>query len=100
MYFASGKAKPSAKSFPHPFWVDLERGSRSATIWGQVRPGGSSVVKLQAKVAGYSTYKTIKSLTTNSQGFFSTKAYVRKKTSYRFQYGSPSRLSSVRTVAP
>ena len=100
VYFASGKAKPSAKSFPHPFWVDLERGSRSATIWGQVRPGGSSVVKLQAKVAGYSTYKTIKSLTTNSQGFFSTKAYVRKKTSSRFQYGSPSRLSSVRTVAP
>ena len=100
VYFASGKAKPSARSFPHPFWVDLAKGGHSAKIWGQVRPGGATDVTVQAKVSGSTSYKSIASLRTNAQGFFSAKAYVKKRTSYRFEYGSPRRVSSVRTVAP
>ena len=100
VYFASGKAKPSAESFDHPFWVDLAAGSKRALLWGQVRPGGAATVTIEAKPSGSSKYSRLAVRQTNAAGYFSLTTRVTKQTSFRFTYGSPTRVSSVRTVKP
>ena len=37
--FVNDKAKPAFKTFANPFFIDQRPGSRSARLWGQVRPG-------------------------------------------------------------
>ena len=86
LYFYDGRAKPSRVSFPNPLWVDLPKGRRTATIWGQVRRGGAAQVTVQRKLAGKSTYTTIKTLTTNAQGFFAFTTTVNAKASFRYSY--------------
>lgn len=101
MYFFDGNAKPARKSLPNPFWVDLPRGRSTATVWGQVRPGGATQVTVQ-KGSG-SSFSTLKSLTTDGQGYFTTTTVVTRKTSYRFRYvGADGKTvtSSTVTVAP
>ena len=66
LYRFDGNAKPSRKSFPNPFWVDLPKGRRTATVWGQVRPGGAAQVTVQ-KGSG-SSFSTLKALTTDDAG--------------------------------
>ena len=101
LYFFDGNPKPARKSFPNPFWVDLPRGRRTATVWGQVRPGGSAQVTVQ-KGSG-SSFSTLKSLTTDAQGYFSFTTTVTRKTSFRFRYtGADGKTvtSSSQTVTP
>ena len=81
-----GRPKPIAKAFPNPFWVDLPRGKRTATIWGQVRPGAAAQVTLQSQRPGASGWKTVKTLTTDERGYFSLKQTVTAATTFRFQY--------------
>jgi hypothetical protein len=101
LYFEDGTAKPSATSFPNPFWVDLPRHSHQATVWGQVRPGSATEVTIQSRSAGLARYSAIRKLTTTRLGFFSFKAVVRRKTAFRFYYGTDAVVtSSVRTVSP
>lgn len=101
LYFEDGRPKPSAISFPHPFWVDLPKGSHQATVWGQVRPGNETTVNVQSRTAGLARYAALRSITTNRFGYFSFKTAVRAKTAFRFYYGSDSVItSSVRTVKP
>ncbi len=100
VYFASGKPKPSAGSFPHPFWVDLPRHSSSATLWGQVRPGAPASVTVQRKL-GSVAFRRLKTLQPNAAGYFSFKTTVRRKSTFRFQYNDGKlRSSETRTVAP
>lgn len=101
LYFFDGNPKPARKTFPNPFWVDLPKGSRTATVWGQVRPGGAAQVTVQ-KRAG-SSFTTHRALTTDAQGYFRFTTTVTKKTSFRFRYtGADGRTvtSSTVTVAP
>ena len=101
LYFFDGNAKPARKSFPHPFWVDLPRGRRTATVWGQVRPGGAATVTVQ-KGSG-SSFSTLKRVTTNAQGYFTFTTTVNRKTSLRFRYQGPAGTtltSSTVTVTP
>ena len=101
LYFDDGTAKPAARSFPNPFWVDLPRHSRQATVWGQVRPGSQTEVKVQSRAAGLARYSAFRTITTNGLGYFSFKVAVKVKTSFRFYYGSDAVVtSSVRTVKP
>ncbi len=81
-----GRPKPFAKAFPNPFWVDLPRGKRVAMIWGQVRPGGSAQVTIQSQRPGSSTWKTLRTVTTNALGYFSTPQTVTSPTTFRFRY--------------
>jgi hypothetical protein len=101
LYFEDGTAKPAARSFRNPFWVDLPRGSREATVWGQVRPGSQTEVKVQSRAAGLARYSALRTITTNRFGYFSFKVAVKVKTAFRFYYGSDAVVtSSVRTVEP
>ena len=107
MFGFDGRPKPLAAAFPNPFWVDLPRGKRAATIWGQVRPGDAAQVTVQARAADSSTWKAVKTLATDARGFFTITSLVRAKTSYRFRYqrpaiaGKPGTVtSSVWTVSP
>ncbi len=101
LYFFDGNAKPARKSFPHPFWVDLPRGRRTATVWGQVRPGGAATVTVQKRSG--SSFSTLKTVTTNPQGYFSFTTTVNRRTSFRFRYPGPTGstlTSSTVTVTP
>jgi len=101
LYFEDGRAKPSALSFPNPFWVDLPKRSHQATVWGQVRPGGETTVSVQSRTAGFARYAALRTVKTNRLGYFSFKTVVRAKTAFRFYYASNSVVtSSVRTVTP
>ncbi|MDP4672585.1 MAG: hypothetical protein NWS55_03070 [Solirubrobacteraceae bacterium] len=111
MYYANGKIKPSGRSFAHPFWVDLPKGSKRATIWGQVRAAqgdsaeqangtSSKTVTVQVRSGRKGSFKKLKTLSTNAGGYFSFKASVAGTRSFRFVYGSPAQSSEVRTVKP
>jgi len=100
MYFSSGKIKPSGQSFQHPFWVDLPKGSKSATVWGQVRQAHSGKVIVQSRRGSSGVFTTLKTVPTNGDGYFSFKTTVSSKRSFRFLYGSPAQSSEVRTVTP
>jgi len=101
LYFEDGTAKPAARSFPNPFWVDLPRHSRRATVWGQVRPGSQTEVTVQSRPASLARYSALRTVITNRLGYFSLKVPVRVKTAFRFYYGTSSVVtSSVRTVKP
>jgi len=100
MYYSSGKIKPSGQSFPNPFWVDLPKGSKTATVWGQVRPVHSGNVTVQSRRGGSGAFETLKSVATNADGYFSFKTPVSAKRSFRFLYGTPATSSEVRTVTP
>ena len=101
LYRFDGNAKPARKSFPNPFWVDLPKGRSTATVWGQVRPGGAAQVTVQ-KGSGTS-FTTLKALTTDGQGYFHFTTTVSKKTTMRFRYtdaGGHTVTSSAMTVTP
>jgi hypothetical protein len=103
LYSFDGRAKPAAATFPHPFWVDLPRGRRSATVWGQVRPGGATPVTVQRRLAGSSSWRTLATLSTSARGFFTLKTTVNAKASFRFRYAGASGAtvtSATRTVQP
>jgi hypothetical protein len=111
MYYANGKIKPSGRSFPHPFWVDLPKGSKSATVWGQVRPDQGDLAKqaagaatksvtVQVRSGNSASFKDLKTVSPNADGYFSFKASVSGTRSFRFVYGSPAQSSEVRTVTP
>ena len=103
LYFEDGEAKPSAAAFANPFWVDLPRRSRKATVWGQVRPGGPVTVKVQSRSVGRARYAALRTVRTNRAGYFSFQTAVKSKTAFRFYYDSDGYgvvTSSVRTVKP
>ena len=107
MYFANGTIKPSGKSFQHPFWVDLPAGSKSATVWGQVRANLSGAVTVQVRSGSSKTFKTLKNVVPSSAGYFSFKTTVSAKRSFRFLYGASAESaggsvvsSDIRTVTP
>lgn len=100
MYYSNGTIKPSGRSFPHPFWVDLPKGSGRATVWGQVRPADGGRVTVQVRSGSSGAFKTLASPATNADGYFSLATAVTSRRSFRFLYGSPAQSSEVRTVAP
>ncbi len=107
LFDEQGHAKPAARVFPNPFWVDLPRGRRTATVWGQVRPGGRTTVTVQRRLHGRVAYTTLKRIATDARGYFTFHTTVRVRTSYRFRYqlddGGPEPrtvTSSAVTVAP
>jgi hypothetical protein len=101
LYRFDGNAKPSRKSFPNPFWVDLPKGRSTATVWGQVRPGGAATVTVQ-KGSGTS-FSTLKTVTTDDEGYFRFTTTVNRKTSFRYRYAGADGhtvTSSTMTVTP
>ena len=106
LYSFDGRKKPLRDAFPNVFWVDLPKGMNVATVWGQVRPGDSALVTVQRKNG--SSWSTLKSLRTDSRGYFAFTTPVSKKTSLRYRYSkadattarSKTYTSSTMTVTP
>ena len=84
LYSFDGRKKPLRDAFPNVFWVDLPKGKKTATVWGQVRPGDSASVTVQKKNG--SSWSTLRSLKTDSNGYFVFTTAISKKTSLRYRY--------------
>ncbi|MGX6448405.1 hypothetical protein ACVU7I_10120 [Patulibacter sp. S7RM1-6] len=86
LYFVDGRAKPLAQAFANPIfgW----RTSRTAAVWGQVRPGSGKVrVQLQRRSGGrWRAYRTV---TTNTHGGFEVRVPRSSSARYRYTYTAP-----------
>ena len=80
------KAKPSLRSFANPFFIDQKPGSRSARLWGQVRPGVTHRVTVQRRKRGAKRWTTVRTLTTNGAGYWKLTQAVSTTTDYRFRW--------------
>ena len=83
-----GRAKPALRAFTHPFWADLPRGRRTATLWGRVPTGTRPVLSVQRRAHGAHRYTTIRRLRADRHGYFTLHTIVRSRTSFRFRYAS------------
>jgi hypothetical protein len=94
--FVNDKAKPAFKTFANPFFIDQRPGSRTARLWGQVRPGVTHRVTVQRRKAGARSWTTVKLLTTNGSGYWTLRQTVKATADYRFrwqpadEYGAPT----------
>ena len=84
--FASDKAKPSLATFANPFFIDQRPGSRSARLWGQVRPGVTHGVTVERRRAGTKRWTKVRTLTTNGAGYWKLTQTVNATTDYRFTW--------------
>ena len=106
LLFGDGRAKPALASFANPFWVDLPAGAKTATLWGQVRPGGRATVAVQQRVGG-GGWTTVKKVATDAHGYFTLRRDVRRTSDFRYTWvdggvlGVPGvRTSSVMRATP
>ena len=96
VYFHDGKAKASAASFPHPFWLTSFSSRRAVKLWGQARAHPASTVWIQSKQKGSKLYSTEETLVSDQQGFFLTRLPSSTGTRFRYCYGSPRKCSGSR----
>ncbi len=80
--FADDRPKPALASFPNPFDVSVSR--RTATLWGQVRPGASHVVTVQRRRPGTTRWITLRTLSTNAGGYWSLRRVLATPQQFRF----------------
>jgi hypothetical protein len=83
LLYAGGKAKPALKHFADPFALDTSRNR----LWGQVRSRNAPSVTVQRRLKGAKTWKTVKTVHTDSLGFWSWHTALRKGASYRYLAG-------------
>jgi hypothetical protein len=85
LVYADGRAKPALAVFANPFWVDVRRGATKARLWGQVRPGGSWPVTVEAFING--TWTPLKTVQTDAFGYWSQRLPLSSgRSTYRFSY--------------
>ena len=84
--FKNGKKKPALDAYRLPIWVTARHGRIS--IWGQVRPadGARQTVHIQN---GNHKFRTVKTVHTNSHGYFRTRLSRRGGHRWRFTWTSP-----------
>jgi hypothetical protein len=83
LYGFDGIAKPAASNFPNPFWAISLVGSRAASLWGQVRPGGAHTVAIERRI-GRNRYRQVASVETDGQGYFRSRLPL--STTAKFRY--------------
>jgi hypothetical protein len=84
--FANDKAKPSLKSFANPFFIDQRPRSRTARLWGHVRPATGTASPCSAASRAPSAGPTVKVLSTNATGFWKLSQTLKATTDYRFTW--------------
>jgi hypothetical protein len=83
LYFANGKAKPSARTFANPIVV---RPSRSRLlVWGQVRPGASHSVAIERRAPGAKAFGRIAIVKTGAGGYFQRRI-ARRPGQFRYRW--------------
>jgi hypothetical protein len=101
LQFADGRAKPSYSGFRLPLVVRAQS-SKKVSIWGLVRPSdGASSVTLQRAAKGSSSFKTIATKRTRSDGSFTLSSANGKGWRWRMQWRSKSgkRFTGTPTLA-
>jgi hypothetical protein len=83
LFFAGGKAKPSARTFGNPIVV------RRGVVWGQARAGGSHSVTIERRAPGSKAFRQVATATTDPRGYFQKRVALRAG-AYRFQWADPS----------
>jgi Cellulase (glycosyl hydrolase family 5) len=87
---SDGKVKLAYEAFRLP--LVATRGSRSTSLWGLVRPATASTkVTIEYRNSGSSTWRRLKSDTTNSAGYWSTTTGTRSGRSFRVRWTAPDR---------
>ncbi|MCW2986262.1 MAG: hypothetical protein JWR63_3832 [Conexibacter sp.] len=72
---SSGKAKPALDGFRLPLVAKKSGSSSKVTLWGLARPANAvTKVVVQQRSTHTGTFKTLKTVTTNSHGYFTTTA--------------------------
>jgi hypothetical protein len=84
--YADDRPKPALAVFPHPFWVDLPRGARTARFWGQVRPAGAHRITLERRSAPGARWLRLAAATTDDRGFWTLRRRVSGPAQYRFTW--------------
>jgi hypothetical protein len=79
LWFASGKAKPAARTFANPIVL------RAGLAWGQVRPGGAHNVTIERRSPGARAFTIVASARTDARGYFQRRIGRRAGT-YRFRW--------------
>jgi hypothetical protein len=93
--FKDGKAKPSYGAYRLPIWVT--RSGSGVRVWGWVRParGTAQTVQIQN---GSRKFKAVKTVKTNSRGFFQVRVSHKPGPKWRFAWGGfTSRAAGIGT---
>ena len=88
LWFANGKPKPSAASFPSPIVV-LRSGRSRVLVWGQARPGGAHRVTVERRAPGARAFRAMSTLRTDGHGYFQVRV-ARRPGLYRFRWSDQS----------
>jgi hypothetical protein len=79
--FTDGRAKPALRHFTTPFVLD----ARLGRLWGHVRRGDTDTVTLQRRLPRSSRWRTLTTLSTDAQGYWSWQTRLIKGASYRYR---------------
>jgi hypothetical protein len=86
--YVNGKPKPLYSGWPVPLTVSRVGGGYS--LWGLVRPaGGPTTVKILVRLKGSKSYRTLKTVATNSSGYWALRSSVRGQL-WRVRWISPT----------
>jgi hypothetical protein len=86
--YLNGSAKPLYRGWPVPLVVSKTH--RGFSLWGLVRPAtGSTKVTVLVKGKGSKSFKTLKTVTTNSQGYWALSSSTRG-VQWRVRWVSPT----------
>ena len=84
LFFANGKAKPSAATFPNPIEV-RSSGRTHLLVWGQVRPGGTPTVILERRARRSKAFAKLATVRASRRGYFQVRV-ARRAGAYRFRW--------------
>ena len=84
--FATGREKPSLAGFKLTL-AALRASRRRVSVWGLVRPAkGVTTAELLYQDSGSRTFRRLKTVKTNSRGYFTVRTTYRSKRRYRLEW--------------
>ena len=89
LLFRNARPKPALASFPDPIHVERRsRRSRTARVWGQIRPGDGHAVVVEHRASGRRRFRVLRRARTDARGYFSVRVLARPGTlRYRYSGG-------------
>jgi hypothetical protein len=87
LMFRNRRPKPAYSIFAHPFVISGNR------FWGQVRPGGSHIVRVQRRATAKGPWRLVAQVPTNRLGYFTFTLPGRRPGYYRYLYDSANHRS-------
>jgi hypothetical protein len=91
LYFANGKAKPSARTFANP--IVVQPAGRRLLVWGQARPGERHSVTIERRAPGAKAFKALATVATDPHGYFQ-RHVARRAGAYRFVWSAAAAKGS------